>query len=482
MSHRFDLDLLVIGGGSGGVRAARVAAQYGARVALVEEAQLGGTCVNVGCVPKKLLVYAAHVRDELDDAAGFGWTIGERRFDWRTLIENKDREIQRLNDVYLRLLTESGVQVEAGRVRLVDRHTIEIATPSSSPRRAAGRHVTAERLLVCPGGRPWKPPVPGAEHAITSNEAFHLRELPLRVTIVGGGYIALEFAGIFEGLGSRVTLVHRGPLFLRGFDHDLRAELAAELRRREVDLRFDADVVSIERSEGALVVALRGGERVATDLVLFAVGRVPNTAGMGLQEAGVQLDDEGAVVVDAYSRTSVDNIWAVGDVTNRVSLTPVALAEGQAFAETVYGGNPTRPDHDAVPSAVFSSPPLATVGLTEEEARATGAAIVVYTSQFRPLKSTLSGRGARTLMKLVVDRATDRVLGAHMLGPDAPEIIQGVAIAVKVGATKRDFDRTIGIHPTAAEEFVTMRTPRPDPPPTTTPAPPARRATTVDAE
>ena len=451
----YDYDFFVIGGGSGGVRAARIAGGHGARVAVVEERYLGGTCVNVGCVPKKLLVYASHFGEDFEDAAGFGWSVGERRFDWAQLIANKNNEIGRLNEVYARMLGGSGVEVFDGHAHLVDAHTVAIGEQTYS----------AEYILVAVGGWPVKPDVPGAEHAITSNEAFFLESLPERVVVVGGGYIAVEFAGIFYGLGARVTQLYRGPLFLRGFDDDVRAALAEEMAKKGIDLRFNANIAGIARADGALRATLEDGATIDADCVMYATGRAPLTANIGLEDAGVALNAKGAVVVDDYSKTSVDNIYAVGDVTDRVNLTPVAIKEGHAVADTLFGGRPTRADHADVPSAVFSQPSIGMVGLTEAEARATYGAVDVYRSHFRPMKHTLSGRDEKTLMKLIVERATDRVVGVHMVGPDAGEIIQGIGIAVKCGARKADFDATVGIHPTSAEEFVTMREPVADPAP-----------------
>jgi glutathione reductase (NADPH) len=448
---KYDFDLFVIGAGSGGVRASRISASYGARVAVAEERYLGGTCVNVGCIPKKLLVYASHFAEDFEDAEGFGWSVGERKFDWARLIANKDKEIERLNSVYGRLLDDAGVTRLDGRARVVDRHTVEID----------GRTHTAANLLIATGGWPSMPEIPGIEHAISSNEAFHLQSLPERVIVVGGGYIAVEFAGIFNGLGAQTTELYRGELFMRGFDDDVRRLLAEEMRKKGIDLRFDANIARIEKQRGGLRARLDDGSELDADQILFATGRSPNSAGIGLAEAGVALDAVGAVVVDAYMRTSVPNIFAIGDVTNRLQLTPVAIHEGMAVAATLFKDQPTRPDHEDVPTAVFSQPTLGTVGLSETAARARYGALDIYRSSFRALKHTLSGRDERTLMKLVVDRASQRVVGAHMLGPDAGEIIQGIAIAMKMGATKAQFDATIGIHPTAAEEFVTMRTPVP---------------------
>ena len=446
---QYDFDLFSIGAGSGGVRASRMSASYGARVAVAEERYLGGTCVNVGCIPKKLLVYASAFAGEFEDAAGFGWSVGQRSFDWARLIESKDREIARLNAVYARLLDEAGVQRLEGRARVVDPHTVEIG----------GRRFTAANLLVATGGWPTLPEIPGIEHAISSNEAFHLKELPRRVVVVGGGYIAVEFAGIFNGLGSRTTELYRGELFLRGFDDDVRRTLAEEMRKKGIDLRFGANIARIEKHGGVLRARLDDGAELEADQILYATGRAPNIAGLGLEQAGVALDGAGAVVVDAYMRTTVPSIWAIGDVTNRLNLTPVAIHEGMAVAASLFAGRPTAPDHSDVPTAVFSQPSVGTVGLTETAARERFGELDVYRTSFRSLRNTLTGSEEKTLMKLVVDRASQRVVGAHMVGPEAGEIIQGIAIAVKCRATKATFDATIGIHPTAAEEFVTMRTP-----------------------
>jgi glutathione reductase (NADPH) len=449
-----DYDLFAIGAGSGGVRAARMSAGLGARVAIAEERYLGGTCVNVGCIPKKLFVYAAHYREDFEDAAGFGWTIGERSFDWPTLRANKDREIERLNGVYAGLLDGVGVDRFDGRARIVDPHTVEIDLAGGDRRR-----VSAENILVATGGWPSLPEIEGIEHAITSNEAFNLESLPRRALIVGGGYIAVEFAGIFHGLGVEVVQLYRGPLFLRGFDDDVRTTLAEDMRHKGIDLRFESNPAKIEKTPAGLVATLEDGSRVEADLILYATGRRPLVGDLGLEEAGVELNAAGAVVVDEYSRTSVSNIWAVGDATDRINLTPVALAEGMALAKTLFGGEPTRADHEDVPSAVFSQPPIGSVGATEQEARERYGDVAIYRSRFRALKHTLSGRDETTMMKLIVERAGDRVVGCHMVGPDAGEIVQGIAIAVKCGATKAQFDATIGIHPTSAEEFVTMREP-----------------------
>ena len=448
MASGYDLDLFVIGAGSGGVRASRIAAGHGARVAVAEELYLGGTCVNVGCIPKKLLVYASAFGELAEEAAGFGWTFSPPAFDWAKLIANKDREIARLNGIYERLLTNAGAAIIRGRATIVGPHTIAIA----------GRRISAEHILVATGSWPTKPEIPGAEFGITSNEAFHLEHLPRHVMIVGGGYIAVEFAGIFAGLGAQVTLVHRGAQVLRGFDDDLRTALAEELRKRDFDLRFETTVARLARSDReSLRATLSDGAEVAADLVLFATGRHPKSQGFGLEDAGVALDARGAVIVNEHWQTSVPYIYAIGDLTNRKNLTPVAIAEGHALADSLFGGRPRTLDYENIASAVFSQPPIATVGLTEAAARDRYGAIEVYRSGFKPLKHTLTGRDERALLKLVVDARSGRVVGAHMIGPDAGEIIQGLAIAIKCGATKAQFDATIGIHPTSAEEFVTMR-------------------------
>jgi glutathione reductase (NADPH) len=448
----YDYDLFTIGGGSGGVRASRMAAQFGARVALAEERYLGGTCVNVGCIPKKLFVYASEFSEDFKDSAGFGWTVGARNFNWQTLIANKDREIARLNGVYEKVLVDNGVRILRARATIADAHTVVVGS----------ERLTARYILVATGGWPSTPSIPGGELAITSNEAFFLPQFPSRVILVGGGYIGVEFAGIFHGLGAKVTLVHRGELFLRGFDDDLRRMLATEMDKREIELRFNSQVERIEKLPRGIRATLIDGAALEADLIMFATGRTPNTHDLGLERAGVKLDYEGAVVVDSYSCSSVTNIYAVGDCTDRMQLTPVAIAEGQAVAETLFHGNPQTPDYENVPTAVFCQPHIGTVGLTEAEAHARYRAVDVYKSRFRPLKHTLGGREENSFMKLVVDRETDRVLGCHMLGDDAGEIIQGLAIALKCRATKAQFDATIGIHPTTAEEFVTMRTKSPE--------------------
>jgi len=448
-----DFDLFVIGAGSGGVRASRIAASLGARVAVAEERYLGGTCVNVGCIPKKLFYYASDFGEGFDDAAGFGWTSEPRSHNWKKLIENKDREIARLNGVYERLLKDSGVTILDGRAQLLDAHTVAIN----------GMRYRARYILVATGSWPVMPATPGIEHAISSNEAFHLDAMPQRAVLVGGGYIAVEFAGIFHGLGAHVTLVHRGPLPLTGFDYDLRAVLADEMRKRGVNLRLNRTVERIEKTAMGIRATLMNGDTLDADLIMYATGRRPNTRGFGLENAGVEVNSTGAVAVDEYSRTSVENIYAIGDCTDRIMLTPVAIAEGNAVAQTLFGPRPMKIDYQNVPSTVFSHPNVSTVGLTEEAARKRFAKIDVYKSSFRPLKHTLSGRDEKTFMKMVVDAATERVAGCHMVGPDAGEIMQGLALALRLGAKKSDFDATIGIHPTAAEEFMTMRQKSPEP-------------------
>jgi glutathione reductase (NADPH) len=450
----YDFDLFTVGAGSGGVAASRRAGAAGAKVAICEEGRVGGTCVLRGCVPKKLLVYAAHYHADFEDAAGYGWKVGEARLDWKKLQAVKAKELDRLTNIYGRLLRDAGVTLVEGRGRVVDAHTVEVA----------GKRYTAERILIATGGRPWLPEVPGIEHAITSEEALELPELPRRVAVVGGGYIGVEFAGIFTALGVKVTMLIRGDTVLRGFDNDIRAALTQEMRKKGVDIRTETFVADIEkREDGTLSLMTSVGETLEVDAVLYSTGRVPNTKGLGLEEAGVKLDARGAVVVDAESRSSVESLYAVGDVTDRLNLTPVAIAEGRALVETLYRDNPVRMDHENVPSAVFSQPPVGTVGLTEREAMERHGKVDVYVSSFRPMKHTLTGRDERSMMKVVVERGTERVLGFHMVGADAPEIIQGLAVALKCGVTKKTLDATVGIHPTAAEEFVTLRDKRPDP-------------------
>jgi len=449
MASKFDFDLFVIGGGSGGVRAARMAAGTGARVAIVESYRYGGTCVIRGCVPKKLFSYAAHYHEDFEDAAGFG--VGEQRFDWKRLMANKDAEILRLEGIYQRLLSDAGVEIHHGYGRLLDTHRVEVEIQDGC------RVMSAETILIATGGAPSYPPGHGWEFGISSNEVFELAALPERAVVYGGGYIAVEFASIFNGLGVQVTEIYRGPQILRGFDDDVRNSLAAEMVKKGIALRVETTIDHIEKTASGLALRLSDGETLETDLVLAATGRRPNTGNLGLGTAGVALNEAGAIMVDAYSCTSQPNIYAVGDVTDRIALTPVAIAEAMAFVDTVYRGTPRAMDHTGVPSAVFSHPTVSTVGLSEHEAREVCAEIDVYRSGFRPLRHTLTGRDERAMMKLIVDRPSQKVIGAHMVGADAPEIIQGIAVAIKAGATKQIFDATVGIHPTAAEEFVTMR-------------------------
>lgn len=447
----YDFDLYVIGAGSGGVRAARFAAGFGAKVAVAESRYLGGTCVNVGCVPKKLLVYGAHFAEDFEQASGFGWSLGEANFDWATLIANKDREINRLNGIYRNLLVNSGVTLHEGHARLVDAHQVEIN----------GERFTAKHILIATGGWPQIPQIPGREHAIGSNEAFFLKELPKRVLVVGGGYIAVEFAGIFHGLGAQTSLLYRGDLFLRGFDGSVRKHLQEELTKRGLDLQFNADIERIDKqADGSLKATLKDGRVLEADCVFYATGRRPMLDNVGLENTGVKLDERGFVAVDDLYQTAEPSILAIGDVIGRVQLTPVALAEGMAVARRLFKPEQYRAvDYANIATAVFSLPNIGTVGLTEEQARKNGHKVQIFESRFRPMKLTLTDCQEKTLMKLVVDADTDKVLGCHMVGPDAGEIVQGLAIALKAGATKQHFDETIGVHPTAAEEFVTMRTP-----------------------
>lgn len=444
-----DFDLFVIGGGSGGVRAARIAASYGAKVAVAEEYRFGGTCVIRGCVPKKLLVYASRFADDFEDAAGFGWTVGETRFDWAKLIAAKDKEIARLEAAYRNTLESRGVRPIAARAVVTGPNTVQLSD---------GRTIRARYILVATGGVPnIDLGLPGREHVITSNEAFHLPEMPKRVVVAGGGYIAVEFAGIFAGLGAETTLIYRGEKILRGFDEDLRDGLMDAYAKRGIRLVMGDVFSRIEKTSSGLRGHLKSGGALDADAIMFAIGRSPATWGLGLSEAGVELTASGAVVVDRFSRTNIPSIYAVGDVTDRVNLTPIAIREGHAFADTVFGDRPTTVDHSLIPTAVFSNPEIGTVGLSEQAAKAAGHAIDLYKARFRPMKNTLAGRDERTLMKLVVDQASGRVLGVHVLGPDAGEIIQMAGIALGMGATKADFDRTVAVHPSAAEELVTMR-------------------------
>jgi glutathione reductase (NADPH) len=462
----FDFDLLVVGGGSGGVRAARMAASRGVRVALVEAsgvAGLGGTCVNAGCIPKKLYSYAAHYAEAFEEARGFGWDSAPPRLDWPRLKDNRRAEISRLNGVYQRLLATSGVRTLFGRAQLLDGHTVQIQSAPGGA--AAPSPLRAQHILLATGGRPHVPEFPGREHALTSDAMFDLQPFPARLLVVGGGYVACEFASIFNGLGSKVIQLYRGEQVLRGFDDEVRAFLAAEMLKKGVDLRLNADVASLDRVSEGVQVTLRDGGRVLVDAVLCATGRAPNVEGLGLDRAGIAQGPDGAILVDAHYRTNVPSVLAIGDVTARVQLTPVALGEAMAAVDQLFGpvpGNaPRTMEYAAIPTAVFTHPSVGTVGMTEADARQALPGIRIYRSEFKALKHTLSGSSERTFMKLVVDAATDRVVGLHMVGADAGEVVQGFAVAMKAGATKRDFDRTIGIHPTVAEEFVTMREPVP---------------------
>lgn len=445
----FDYDLFVIGAGSGGVRAARMSASHGAKVAIAEEHRVGGTCVIRGCVPKKLFVYASHFAEEFEDAAGFGWEVGQSSFEWSNLVANKDTEIDRLNKIYMRNLKASGVEILNGRAVFKDAHTVLLD----------GREITANYILIAVGATPFMPQIEGIEHAISSNEAFYLKDFPSDITIVGGGYIAVEFAGIFNGLGANVTLVYRGEEILRGFDGDIRTHVQEEMIKKGIDVQTQNDVTSIKKVGKGFEVSFKNGTRRETSCVMYATGRVPYVQGLGLDTVDVELGSKGEIKVDAYSQTSVDNIYAVGDVTDRSQLTPIAIREGAAFAETVFNNTPLAVDHSNIPTAVFSQPPVGTVGMTEEEARDNKFDVDIYKSVFRPMKHTLSGRDEKTLMKLVVDRKTDKVLGLHIVGPDSGEMIQAFGIAVKMGATKSQFDATVAVHPTAAEELVTMKQP-----------------------
>ena len=444
---RYDFDLFTIGAGSGGVRASRVCATYGAKVAVAEERYFGGTCVNVGCIPKKLFSYAAHYREDFHDAAGFGWTVPEPTFHWPTLVANKDKEIARLNGIYERILANAGVTILKNRATIVDPHQVE----------CGGKTYSAKHILVATGSWPTVPGIPGKELAITSNEAFFLPELPKSAIVVGGGYIAVEFASIFNGLGVKTTLVYRGKRLLRGFDAELGVKLAEEMTKKGVTIRFESDLASLAKSADGITATFKDASVMETGVVMYATGRKPNTRNLGLEAAGVNLATDGAIQVNKHLQSSVPSIHAIGDVTNRINLTPVATAEGMALAKTLFRNEPTEMDYDTIPTAIFSIPNLATVGLSEEAAKERGHGVDIYKTGFRALKHTLSGSEEKTFMKLVVDASTQKVLGAHMMGADAGEIIQGIAIAIKCGATKAQFDSTIGIHPTAAEEFVTLR-------------------------
>ena len=450
MSEDYDYDLYVIGAGSGGVRASRISASYGAKVAVAESTYLGGTCVNVGCVPKKLFVYGSHFNEDFSDAAGFGWQLGDASFDWPTLRDNKSQEIKRLNGIYAGLLDGAGVDLHEGHARLVDAHTVEVA----------GATYTADKILIATGGWPVVPDIEGAEHAITSNEAFYLEHFPKRVAVVGGGYIAVEFAGIFAGLGADTQLLYRGPMFLRGFDDSIRQFVAQELPKKGVELKFETNVQRIEAlADGVKRLHLTDGSALDVDLVMYATGRKPKVDNLGLDAAGVVLGERGEIPVNEEYRTNVENIYAIGDVTDRVQLTPVAIEEGMCIANNLFTDRPKQQlDYSTIPTAVFCQPNIGTVGLTEQEALAQyGGDLDFYESTYTPMKHTLTGRDEKSYMKMIVQRSTDKVLAVHMVGPDAGEIIQGMAVAMVAGATKAQFDATVGIHPTAAEELVTLR-------------------------
>ena len=444
----YDFDLFVIGAGSGGVRASRMAASYGAKVAVAEDRYMGGTCVNVGCVPKKLYVYASQFSSAFEDAKGFGWNSGDKVFDWATLRDNKIQEISRLNGVYDSLLDNAGVTVFDGRARFVDAHTINVN----------GTNYSAGKIIIATGSWPFVPDIPGREHALTSNEIFDLPEFPKRMLVVGGGYIAVEFAGIFNGLGAQTTQLYRGPLFLRGFDQDIREFAAEEIPKAGVDLRFNSNLAAIEKqTDGSLLAKIDDGTTLSVDAILYATGRKPHLQDLGFENINVELNNNGTIKVDDNFQTSAPSIYALGDVTGGMELTPVALAEGMAFAKTHFNNQPTQVDYNCIPTAVFCQPNIGTCGLTEEQANQTYSEITVFESSFRAMKHTIGGRNEKTYMKLIIDAKSDRIVGIHMMGEDAGEIIQGMAIAMKAGATKATFDSTIGIHPTAAEEFVTMR-------------------------
>jgi len=443
----YDYDLIVIGGGSGGVRAARISAGHGAKVAICEEYRYGGTCVIRGCVPKKMFVYASHFHEDFIDSAHYGWETEVKNFDWSTLIKNKDQEIDRLNGIYRNLLKNAGVEIFDARGSLINKNTVKIGD----------QEVTSDKILIATGGTPFLPQIPGIEHAITSNEAFHLEALPESIVIVGGGYIAIEFAGIFNGLGVDTTLMYRGEQILRGFDNDIREHIAKEIEKKGIKLLLNTDIQTITSDSSAKAIKLNTDETITAEQVMYATGRTPNSSNIGLESVGIAMGNKQEIIVNEGSQTNIENIYAVGDVTDRIALTPVATMEGHAFADTVYGKKPRTADHSNVPSAVFSQPPIASVGLSEHEARENYKNIDTYRSEFRVLKHSLTDNSERTLMKLIVDSDSDKVVGAHMVGMDAAEIMQGIAIAVKAGATKSDFDSTVGIHPSSAEEFCTMR-------------------------
>ena len=451
---KYDFDLFVLGAGSGGVRAARMAALSGARVGVAEEHRVGGTCVIRGCIPKKFMVYASEFSSHFKAAEGFGWTVGKPTFDWQAFVERRDIEIARLSGIYVTNLQNAGAELAHGRAELLDAHTFTMVGKDQT--------FTADKVLIATGGWPYMPQgLPGIELAITSNEAFHLERLPKRMVIAGGGYIAVEFAGIFNGLGVETTLVLRGANILRGFDNDVRAHLTTEMERRGIKVIPGCKHAALEKTATGILNRFEGFADIESDVTMFATGRVPHTRGLGLENAGVKLNDKGAVCVDAFSKTNVENIWAVGDVTDRINLTPVAIREGAAFADTVFNNKPTTFDHEFVASAVFSQPPVGSVGLDEADARHQGHKVDIYRSAFRPMKGTFYGSEERMLMKLVVDKDSNRLLGCHIVGPDAPEMIQLAAVAIKMGVTKAQWDSTCAVHPTAAEELVTMREPVP---------------------
>jgi glutathione reductase (NADPH) len=444
---KYDYDLFVIGAGSGGVRAANMASGLGVRVAIAEERYLGGTCVNVGCVPKKLFVYAAQFQDQFDAAAGFGWTVGKSTFNWPNLITNKNQEIGRLHAVYNNQLQKSGVRIIFGRAQVLDAHTVVVD----------GVEFSTERILIATGGWPFVPDIPGKQHIVSSNDLFFLNELPKRIIIVGGGYIAVEFASILHGLGVNTTICHRGHKLLSGFDEDIRDFLAHELIRKGINILFNTEITAIESAGDSFAVQLVDRSKLTTDLVMYATGRTPNSTGLGLEKVGVKMDNKQAIKVDDNYQTSAPSIYALGDVTNRIRLTPAAIGEGMALVNKLYDNQACPVDYDNIPTAVFCHPSIGSVGLTEAQARERYPDIDIYKTSFTPLKNALSGLDEKTLMKMIVVRSTDRVVGMHMIGADAPEIIQGMAVAIRAGATKAVFDSTIGVHPTAAEEFVTLR-------------------------
>ncbi|MDJ0625034.1 MAG: glutathione-disulfide reductase [Candidatus Caenarcaniphilales bacterium] len=445
----FDFDLFTIGAGSGGVRASRISAGYGAKVGIAENRYLGGTCVNVGCVPKKLFFYASHFREEFENSKGFGWSFDSLDFNWKKLIENKNKEIKRLNDIYKKLLANTGVNIYEGTATLEDEHTVKVND----------KKYTAKNILIATGSWPMIPDIPGKEYAISSNEMFYLDKLPKEIVIVGGGYIAVEFAGILHNLGCKVSLVYRGPLFLRGFDNDIRQFLVEEMKKKGVNLLFNTDIQEIAQKETKYICKLKNGNSIETEKVFYATGRLPNTQNLNLEQVGVLQAPNGAIKVNNSFQTSVPNIYAIGDVIDRVKLTPVAIAEAMALAKNLFNNEDSAMDYSAIPTAVFSQPNIGTVGLTEEQAKEKYHDIAIYLNDTKPMKHTLSGSNERALLKLIVDKSTDKVLGFHMIGPDAGEITQGIGVALKCNVTKKQLDSTVGIHPTLAEEIVTMREP-----------------------